>query len=163
MSVVIFMDGVIRKERDQSIIMDGAAIYKSFNENYHTILVADDRERAEIWLKTNNLAKSLDDIFQIVDTPLDNPPLLTVETLRSRGKLDFVVTSDPELAKDLLEQGITTMLFLHPRYIRPEFRPDGRKGVRSWEKITEEMDKQQGLYMDDRRISDGYVAEDYED
>lgn len=156
----MFIDGVLRRDKDQSIILDGAAIYKSFNENYRVILVSDDKERTDIWLKTNNLAKSIDDIYQIVDTPLDNPKLLTVETLRSKGKIDFVVTEDVNLAQSLLEAGIPTLLFMHPQYIRPEFRPDSRSGVRSWGSITEELDKQQGLFEEDKRLANLYVEID---
>ena len=148
------MDGVIRKPRDLSVIMDGAAIFKSFNENYRVILITDDKEKTDVWLKSNNLAKKIDDIVQIVDTPLDNPRLLTVEVQRSKGKIDFVVTDDPELSKDLIEIGIPVLVFLNPRYTRPEFRPDTRVGVRSWEQITDELDKQQGIFIEDKRLSE---------
>jgi len=160
MSVLVFIDGVIRRDRDQSIILDGAAIYKSFNENYRVILISEDKERTDVWLKTNNLAKNIDDIYQIVDTPLDNPKLLTVEVLRSKGKIDFVVTEDVDLAKDLLEIGVPTLLFMHPQYIRPEFRPDNPSGVRSWGSITEELDKQQGLFEEDARLANQYEEVD---
>lgn len=163
MAVLIFMDGVIRKERDQSIIMDGSALYKSLNENYRVLLLAKDRERTDIWLKTNNLAKKIDDIIQIEDSPLGDNDLRTVESIRSKGKVDFVVTDNPDLAKQLLEVGITVMVFLQPRYARPEFRPDGRAGVKSWDAITEELDKQQGLYLDDERLAEDYNPDDFEE
>ena len=152
MSVVVFVDGIMRRERDQSIIMEGVALYKSLNETNRVILVCDDAERTAIWLKTNNLAKKLDDIVAVADTPLDRPKLLTVETIRSKGKIDYVVTEDTELARQLIEVGIPVLVFLNPRYTRPEFRPDGREGKKSWEVITEELDRQQGLYSEDPRL-----------
>jgi hypothetical protein len=152
MSVVVFVDGILRRERDQSIIMEGVALYKSLNETNRVILVCKDAERTAIWLKTNNLAKKLDDIVAVVDTPLDRPKLLTVETIRSKGKIDYVVTEDTELARQLIEVGIPVLVFLNPRYTRPEFRPDGREGKKSWEVITEELDRQQGLYSEDPRL-----------
>ena len=152
MSVVIFVDGIMRRVRDQSIIMEGVALYKSLNETNRVILVCDDAERTSVWLKTNNLAKKLDDIVAVVDTPLDNPNLLTIETIRSKGKIDYVVTEDTELARQLIEVGIPVLVFLNPRYTRPEFRPDGREGKKSWEIITEELDRQQGLYSEDPRL-----------
>ena len=154
------MDGVIRKERDQSIILDGSALYKSLNENYRVLLLTNDKERTDIWLKTNNLAKKIDDIVQIEDSPLGDNELRTVEAVRSKGKVDFVVTDSPELTKKLIEVGITVLVFLQPRYARPEFRPDGRAGVKSWEAITEELDKQQGLYLEDERLAN---ADDFEE
>lgn len=152
MSVVVFVDGIMRRERDQSIIMEGVALYKSLNETNRVILICEDAERTDIWLKTNNLAKKLDDIVGIVDTPLDRPKLLTVETIRSKGKIDYVVTEDTELARQLIEVGIPVLVFLNPRYTRPEFRPDGREGRKSWVDINEELDRQQGLYDDDVRL-----------
>jgi hypothetical protein len=152
MSVVVFVDGIMRRVRDQSIIMEGVALYKSLNETNRVILVCDDAERTSVWLKTNNLAKKLDDIVAVVDTPLDNPNLLTIETIRSKGKIDYVVTEDTELARQLIEVGIPVLVFLNPRYTRPEFRPDGREGKKSWEIITEELDRQQGLYSEDPRL-----------
>lgn len=154
MSVLIFVDGVIRKERDLSIILDGSALYKSLNENYRVILVTEEKEKAEVWLKMNNLSQKTDDIVQIMDSPLGDNKFRTVEMLRSKGKIDFVITDDLDLSKQLLEVGILTLVFLHPRYVRPEFRPDGRLGAKSWLEITEELDKQQGLYLDDARITD---------
>lgn len=152
MSVIVFVDGIMRRERDQSIIMEGVALYKSLNETNRVILICEDAERTDIWLKTNNLAKKLDDIVGIVDTPLDRPKLLTVETIRSKGKIDYVVTEDTELARQLIEVGIPVLVFLNPRYTRPEFRPDGREGRKSWTDINEELDRQQGLYDDDARL-----------
>lgn len=163
MSVLIFMDGVIRKERDQSIILDGSALYKSLNENYRVLLLAKDKERTDIWLKTNNLAKNIDDIIQIEDSPLGDNELRTVETARSKGKIDFVITDNTDLATQLLEVGITVMVFLNPRYARPEFRPDGRAGVKSWSAITNELDKQQGLYTEDSRLTEDYTPDDFEE
>jgi hypothetical protein len=154
MSVVIFVDGVMRRERDQSIIMEGVALYKSLNETNRVILVCDDAERTDVWLKTNNLAKKLDDITAVVDTPLERPKLLTVETIRSKGKIDYVVTEDTELATQLIEVGIPVLVFLNPRYTRPEFRPDGREGRKSWDAINEELDRQQGLYDEDARLEE---------
>ena len=132
--------------------MEGVALYKSLNETNRVILICEDAERTDIWLKTNNLAKKLDDIIGIVDTPLDRPKLLTVESIRSKGKIDYVVTEDTELARQLIEVGVPVLVFLNPRYTRPEFRPDGREGKKSWVDINEELDRQQGLYDDDARL-----------
>jgi rRNA-processing protein FCF1 len=154
MSVLMFVDGVIRKERDLSIILDGSALYKSLNENYRVILLTDDKEKTSVWLKTNNLAKNMDDLWEVEDSLLGDSELRAIETIRSKGKIDFVVTNNLDLAKSLIEVGILVMMFLHPQYVRPEFRPDGRSGVKSWQAITEELDIQQGLYDEDKRLAE---------
>ena len=156
MSVLVFVDGVIRRPADHSIILDGSAIYKSFNENYRVLLITDDKEKTDIWLKKQNLAKKIDDIVQIEDSPLGDNAFRTVERERSKGKIDFVMTDDVELTRKLIEAGIPTLVFLNPRYTRPEFRPDTRTGVKSWEAITDELDKQQEIYREDVRLSEDY-------
>ena len=64
----------------------------------------------------------------------------------------MVVTADLDLATKLLQEGLDTLVFLHPTYLRPEFRPDGRQGVRSWAAIEAEMDKQIEMIKEDPRV-----------
>lgn len=151
-SILIFADDVIRNPRDQSPITPGIALYKSLNETNRVLVIAENREKTEIWMKTHNIAKRLDDIVQLVDDPARETKLSTVDFIRSKTKITAVVTADSDLTKQLLEQGITVLVFLNPKYARPEFRPDGREGVKSWNAIVEELDKQQGLYSEDTRL-----------
>jgi len=152
MSVVVLLDGVIRNLRKQAPISEGVLLYKTLNELNRVIVLADDKERTDIWLKKNNMAKSLDDIVQISDSVVEEPRIASIKDILSKGRIEFVVTDDSDLAKALLELSINVLVFLHPRYAKPEFRPDGRAGVKSWEAITEELDKQQGLYTEDPRV-----------
>lgn len=152
MSVLIFLDGVLRKSFDKSPIFEGLNMYKGMNEVNRVVILTDDKEKADIWFKKNTINAKLDDIVGPSPIASDNPELQQVLDCQAKGKIDFVVTSNSDLAKDLLERGITTIVFLNPRYTRPEFRPDAREGVKSWEKIIEELDRQQGLYVDDPRV-----------
>lgn len=155
----------MRKPKDQSLIIEGVALYKSLNETNRVILLTDDRERTDIWMKTNNLAKKIDDIIEVAKTELDNPEIRQIDQIRSSGKIDFVVTSNVTIAGQLIELGTPVLVFLNPKYARPEFRPGSREGVRSWASITEELDKQQKLYDTDQRTKeeeptpDGYTDE----
>ena len=154
MSILIFMDGVLRKTTDKSPMFEGLNMYRGLNEVNRVVILADDKERADIWFKSNTINAKLDDIVGPSKLVSDNPKLQQVLDAQAKGKIDFVVTDDSDLARDLLERGIMTMVFLSPRYARPEFRPDAREGVKSWEKITEELDRQQGLYMEDARVEE---------
>jgi hypothetical protein len=158
MTVVFVIDGVIKKVKDQSVIVAGTALYKALNETYRVVLLAEDKARADVWLKVNNISKKLDDIYEI-----SGDVLTTIETIRSMGKIDFVVTENTDLTKQLIEVGIPVLVFLNPSYTRPEFRPDGRTGVRSWQMINEELDKQQGLYDEDSRINEVKEYNEFED
>jgi hypothetical protein len=64
----------------------------------------------------------------------------------------MVFTSDPVLAKKLLEVGITTVVFMQPAYIKEEFRPDSREGRKTWDDIQAEIVKQQDSILEDPRL-----------
>lgn len=152
MAVLFFMDGVLRRESDKSPIRDGVQLYKSLHEDVRTLILVDDKVEAERWMKQQNMAKKIDDLISESQPGLEDLNLRKVQYVRSQGPVEFVVTDNVDLAKLLLEAGVTTYLFLSPKYMRPEFRPDSRKGVRSWEEITAQIDLQQDLYAEDPRV-----------
>lgn len=136
-------------------IVQGVALYRSLQAQRRTVILCEKKPEAEVWLSQNNILK-IDDLTCFEDHNVTTSIEL-VESCRSRGPIDVVVTSDPELAKELLERGITSMLFLSPQYIRPEFRPDSPRGVKSWAVLQEEMDRQQELYREDPRANEDHL------
>lgn len=154
MSVLMFLDGVLRKNKDKSPIFEGLNLYRGMNEVNRVIILAEDKEKADVWFKQNTLNAKLDDIIGPSTLLSDEPQLQQVIDCQVQGKVELVVTADSDLAVKLLERGIPTLVFIHPKYTRPEFRPDAREGVRSWEAITAELDKQQGLMLEDARLFD---------
>lgn len=150
MSVVMFVDGVLRSETG-SPIYQGLALYRMFNEDVRVVLLCDDYAKTNRWLLEHKINKMDDLIDYNVPGILDDPDFEQVKYCRSQGKVEVIVTADTELAKKLLEIGLDTLLFLHPSYLRPEFRPDGRQGMRSWAAIEEELDKQMEMLKEDPR------------
>ena len=147
----MFVDGVLRSESGIPIYQ-GLALYRMFNEDVRVILLTDEREKTNRWLLEHKINKFDDLIDRNVPGVLEDPDIEQVKYVRSQGKVELVVTSDTELAKKLLEIGLDTLLFLHPTYLRPEFRPDGRQGIRSWAAIEEEIDKQIEMIREDPRV-----------
>ena len=147
----MFVDGVLRSESG-SPIYQGLALYRMFNDDVRVILLTDEREKTNRWLLEHKINKFDDLIDRNVPGVLEDPDIEQVKYVRSQGKVELVVTSDTELAKKLLEIGLDTLLFLHPTYLRPEFRPDGRQGIRSWAAIEEEIDKQIEMIKEDPRV-----------
>ena len=147
----MFVDGVLRSESG-SPIYQGLALYRMFNEDVRVILLTDEREKTNRWLLEHKINKFDDLIDRNVPGVLEDHDIEQVKYVRSQGKVELVVTSDTELAKKLLEIGLDTLLFLHPTYLRPEFRPDGRQGIRSWAAIEEEIDKQIEMIREDPRV-----------
>ena len=150
MAIVMFVDGVLRSETG-SPIYQGLALYRMFNEDVRVVLLTDDRDKTHRWLLEHKINKFDDLVDQNVPGVIDDPDFEQVKYCRSQGKVELVVTGDTDLAKKLLEIGLDTLLFLHPSYLRPEFRPDGRQGMRSWAAIEEEMDKQIEMLREDPR------------
>ena len=151
MAIVMFVDGVLRSETG-SPIYQGLALYRMFNEDVRVILLTDEREKTHRWLLEHKINK-IDDLFDHnLPGVIDEPELEQVKYCRSQGKVEIVVTADLDLGKKLLQEGLDTLLFLHPTYLRPEFRPDGRQGVRSWAAIEAEMDKQIEMIKEDPRV-----------
>jgi len=149
-AIVMFVDNVLRGPNN-SPIYQGLAMYRLFNDNNRVVLLCENRETTNRWLLTHRINKLDDLIDQSVSGRGTDKRIQQVEHCRSLGKVDFVVTGDTDIAKELLEHGIDSMLFLHPQYIRPEFRPDGRQGVKMWKEIEDEVNKQIELYKEDPR------------
>ena len=151
MAIVMFVDDVLRSSTG-SPIYQGLALYRMFNEDVRVVLLTDDREKTHRWLLEHRINTFDDLVDRNVPGILDDPDLEQVKYCRSQGKVELVVTGNVELAKRLLEIGLDTLLFLHPTYLRPEFRPDGRQGMKAWADIEEEIDKQIEMIKEDPRV-----------
>ena len=148
MNVLVFLDGVL-KNNSNAPILQGVALYRSLQAQRRTLILCDERELTEVWLRENKIVR-IDDLLCMEDFDFDDPFSL-VEYCRSKGTVELVVTADPELATTILDSGIPTLLFLSPKYIRPEFRPDAPRGAKAWADLTASLDKQDELYREDPR------------
>ena len=152
MNILIFLDGVLRRPSDKSPIQEGTALYKAMVAKSRVVVLAEDKVEAARWFKTNGMAQKVDDIEDFSAKGELDPKFRQVDHCRSNGKILYVVTDDVDLSLKLLAEGIHTYLFLSPKYMRPEFRPDGRQGRKSWDDLIEELDRQQELYSEDPRL-----------
>ena len=151
MAIVMFVDGVLR-HNSSAPIYSGMALYRMFSEDMNVILLSKEKEKTHRWLLEHKINNFDDLVDNTAPGVLNNPEFEQVKYCRSQGKIELVVTANIELAKNLLEEGIDTLLFLHPNYLRPEFRPDGRQGIRSWKAVEDEMDKQMEMLREDPRV-----------
>ena len=151
MSVIMFVDGVLRSHTGAPIYQ-GLAIYRLFNDGNRVVLLCNDRAKDDRWLKEHKINKLDDLIDKSIPLLTDFPEYRQVEYCRGKGTIDLVITSDPELAKRLIEVGITTMVFMQPSYIQERFRPDSSEGRRTWGAISDEIKKQQDTLLEDPRL-----------
>ena len=149
MAVLMYIDGVLSNKG--VAIKDGLALYRTLQEKMAIILLCDDKEKTERWLKENKLMKTDNIVDNKIPGVIDDLKFRQAEWCRSQGPVDYVVTSDLDLGKKLLEFGFRVLLFLDPVYLDHKFRPDTRTGVKSWSDIQAELDKQQDLYLEDPR------------
>ena len=152
MATLIFIDGVLRNTVTNAPIPQGMSLFRTLKDKGRVLLLCPNKALGDRWLRENK-ANFIDDIVgPDVAIGADFLELRQVEYCRGQGQVDLVITSDPELAARLLEIGVTTLMFLHPVYLTEKFRPDGRQGVKSWDKIKGEIVKQQEAFLEDTRV-----------
>jgi hypothetical protein len=153
-NMAMFIDGVLRSHTG-SPIYQGIAMYRLLNHNNKIYLLSSDRKKDEIWLKQHNIFGIDDLIDENIPGVIDDLPFRQVEYCRSQGGgFELAITSDPELTAKLLSIGVTTLMLLHPTYLREEFRPDSRQGIKSWSDIVSEIEMQKDNFKEDPRVQD---------
>ncbi len=151
MTFLMFIDGVLRTHT-HTPIYQGLGLYRLLAENNRVLLISSNKEVDDVWLRQHKINKIDDLIGRDIPSMTDNAEFRQVEYCRGQGPVEMVITSNPVLAKNLLEVGITTMVFLQPSYVKEEFRPDSRVGRKSWEDISTEIANQQDAIKEDPRI-----------
>ncbi len=121
--------------------------------NRMTVMSSSTEEETLRFLNVNKIV----DVDNIVDSSvaLEGEDLAErqINFARSRGSIDLFITSNPKLWVYAFDQGITSIMFGVPSYIRPEFRPDAPKKVRSWDSIQEAVDRQNEARVKDLRLT----------
>lgn len=151
MTFLMFIDGVLRTHTNTPIYQ-GLGLYRLLAENNRVLLISSNKEVDDVWLRQHKINKIDDLIGRDLPSMTENAEFRQVEYCRGQGPVEMVITSNPVLAKDLLEVGITTMVFLQPSYVKEEFRPDSRVGRKSWEDISTEIANQQDAIKEDPRV-----------
>lgn len=151
MSIIVFMDGVLRTET-RVPISEGIYLYKSLNMNTTVLLACDNQEEAARWC----VEHKMDDVDGFISNKsvanYENKDWLKIQSQMAAAPIYMVITSDLDLAKTCLENGVRVLSFIHPIYLSAKFRPDGRSGRKSWDALVGELDKQLELKMEDKRL-----------
>lgn len=153
MATLIFVDEVLRSHIGTPI-KQGIALYRTLKDKDRVLLLCSHREKDERWLRENKI-NLVDDLIG-PDVPYldESVEFRQVQHCRANWPIDMVITGDPELAAQLLNVGLTAVLFMHPSYISEKFRPDSRRGAKPWAELTEEIIKQQESLIEDHRIQE---------
>ena len=151
MTFLMFVDGVLRSHTGAPIYQ-GLGLYRMLNEHNRVVLLCSDKAKDDNWLKQHRINKLDDLVGRDIPAMTDDPEFRQVEYCRGMGTVEMVITSNSQLASRLLAVGVTTNLFLHPSYIKEEFRPDSKDGRRAWDDIVQEITKQQESFVEDPRV-----------
>jgi hypothetical protein len=150
-AIVLYMDGVLRNQKKVAIPA-GLKLFRILQETQSVIIIGEDKKATDQWLRENKLGKIDNIVDKDVPAPLDNWQFRAADYIRSQGPVDYVITADIDLATELLNAGFRVMLFLDPIYLDHKFRPDSREGRKSWNDIKAELDRQNDLLLEDKRV-----------
>lgn len=134
-------------------IPPGVRLLRALSGLYQVAVVTSEpnQDVVEHWLMVNGLS----DNYSTIVVPRSEPTRAAQwRYLRSVGSLDYVIDPSPSDVAWAASEGITALLFSHPLYARPEWRPDDERGVRAWGEIEAEVEQQAQRRSTDRRLSD---------
>lgn len=152
MRILVEIDGVL-KDRNDGVIATGLLMYGPLTAYNQIVLMTEmDSAEANRWLNINKIV----DFDLIIDKSVyletENLQERQIQVARSRGNVDLFITSNPALWTYAFNLGIPSLMFGVPQYLRVEFRPDAPKKVRSWDQVTEAIEKQNTLRTTDARL-----------
>lgn len=152
MTVLIACEGVLR-DNVGTPIPEGISLYAMLCQGYRVTLCLDSPlPQVEHWLRVNGLDRHdhvIDTSVAYAGTDLRDRQIAVERTL---SRVDMLLDPSPERVASGMRHGIPSLLFAHPRYARPEFRPDLTRKVRPWEEIAAEIDAQKEIERDQRLV-----------
>lgn len=153
MNILVDLDGVLRGHRNDEPVSTGILVVGALSAyNQITFITELSTARVNQWLNENKVV----DFDNVIDSSvhLEGEVLKQRQILlaRARGPIELFITSNPSLWAFAFEQGIPSIMFGVPGYLRAEFRPDAPKAVRAWDDIVEAVSKQNELMTKDKRL-----------
>lgn len=148
MSIALLaIDGVLR-DAGGLPLRDGVVLYESLCLSYRVVLASSNPERDDLWLRAEGLRSHQ----EVVGIP---PAFLRGTTglrraqaealLGSGGAVSLVVDADPQVVLEATERGLVSVLYVHPKFSRPEWRPDRDQTPRPWDDLVAEIERQSAL------------------
>jgi hypothetical protein len=120
--------------------------------NQITFITDMHKDEAERWINENKVVDFDLIIGKEVTLVGENLKERQLTMARSKAGIGLFITSNPSLWAFAFEQGIPSIMFGVPSYLRPEFRPDAPKRVRSWGDIEEAVKRQNEMMTKDARL-----------
>lgn len=156
--VAIVVDGVMRSPNDVAPIIPGLLIYKSLVKTHRVSLIIDSaaKEKVQYWLMVNGFTDHTNEIYWEADDPENvvERRVAQVGRLRKTGPLSLIIEADMEVCTEMFNIGVPTLLFLHPQYAHPAFRPGSVTEVTPWATLYAEQIRQREARATDTRLKE---------
>jgi hypothetical protein len=153
MKILVELDGVLRDRNDQPIATGVLMVSTLIVYNQITFISSMNREETEQWLSIHKIINYDDIIDSSVTLATEELPERQINVARASGAVDLFITANPKLWVYSFDLGIPSVMFGVPGYLRPEFRPDAPKKIRSWTDIEEAIEKQNTARAQDARLT----------
>lgn len=146
-SVAICLEDVLRKPLDVEAQDFGASLlFASLVDVFRVVVLGtNDPARDEQFLAVNGMTRyvRIEPVLPGDGEGVEEQRRRQVARLRREGFLfEFVVVPDPALARELYEDGVPVLLYLHPQFSSRSFRPDHDPGITPWNDLAEEVEFQ---------------------
>lgn len=159
-NVAMVVDGILRAPNDNAVIMSGALLYHSLVKSHRLILIIDSmaKEKVQYWLRVNGFFDHADEVYYEVGDPesVVDRRKLQLQKIRQNGAVSFVVESDTEATEMFHEIGVPVMLYVHPKYMKPEHRPGFTQEVTPWNSLVDTVRKEREMRAMDVRLDDNF-------
>lgn len=140
-------------------INTGVALMKVLSESHRIVLATTHADRGSVdhWLRQQGLTSFYGALLlrEAIEADLTYEALRASQFARLRGLggyVHLVIDADPVVIGHVMREGTVGLLFAHPVYMRPEFRPDSARGARAWQDIADEVEHQNLLKATDVRL-----------
>jgi hypothetical protein len=150
------LDGVLRRLSDVNALNNnGLILFEGLKPWGRVTFLVDgyprDLDLAEHFLKLNRITGHIGIDISVLSDGVDTVDrrLAQINRLRRNGPISFVVEPDPKNAAALLAAGVPTLLYLHPQYTVPSWRPDYNGSLRRWDDLVTETERQVALRADE--------------
>lgn len=154
-TVVLVLDGVLRREGTNAVNLQGLRLYHALASTGRlAILCGEDVEMAEWFLRSNGLSEHAYLIGEDkrYASSVSGRREYQLSQLRAQGAhVEFVVEPNPDVAAYLFSIGVPVLVYLHPQYSQPSFRPDYGRTATPWDSLQAEIDYQIAMRVKDTR------------
>lgn len=157
-AVAISFEGVLQHPEHKTRNVAGITLFFALSNEYEVMLMTNQTEEdVRTWCMENAVP-----IHQIIGIYEDqhrsySPKVNRVENIRMLRNIvnypiELVIDCDPWVTQQLMYFGFSVMLFLHPMYSRPEWRPDTKPGIEAWATLNERIKTDAAMQMADMRL-----------